>query len=99
MSIEIRIAEYEAHAIAGKDLYNQLRAQASLDVESGALTLEQAIEREKRLEAVKIDLCIGDWKTALVEVSNQLPNFAVSQEYLDSVKLQIQTYITNNYSW
>ena len=99
MSVELRIAEYEAHAIAGKNYYNRLRAQASIDVESELITLEVAIERESRLSEVKVDLCIGDWKTALLKVNRQLPNFAVSQDFLDSLKLDIEEYITQNYSW
>lgn len=94
-----RKTEYETHSTNGKDFYNDLRTQASLDVESGAITLKDAFERERILKEVKLDLCIGDFKTALNHINNTLPNVHVPQSYLDSLKADIQNYITNNYSW
>jgi len=98
-TLEERKTEYDAHKIAGQDQYNIWRAQASLDIEGGSITLDSALERERVLNQVKLDVCIGDWKTALNHLHNTLPNVHVPQSYLDALISDCQTYITNNYSW
>lgn len=98
-TLEERKAEYDIHKTAGSSQYNEWRSQASLDIEAGLITLESALERERVLNQVKLDVCIGDWKTALNHLNNTLPNVHVPQSYLDSLISDCETYITNNYSW
>jgi len=94
-----RKAEYDIHKAAGQSKYNEWRSQASIDIENGAITLESALIREQILNKVKLDVCIGDWKTALNHLSNTLPNVHLPQSYIDSLIADCNNYITNNYSW
>lgn len=98
-TLQQRMDEYDLHQTAGKQKYNEWRSQASIDIELGLLSLEDALERERLLNQVKLDVCIGDWKTALNHLQNTLPNVHMPQSFLDDLINQCQEYITNNYTW
>lgn len=98
-TLEERKTEYNTHKNAGYDFYNSVRAQLSLDMESLSVTEEQASVIANKLKRVKDELLSGDWKSALIEVHNVLPNIHLSSTRLEDIKTEIQDYITNNYTW
>jgi hypothetical protein len=51
-TLEERKTEYLAHETAGKDYYNEFRAQLSLDIEGGTISLADAKEIHFKLKAV-----------------------------------------------
>lgn len=94
-----RKAEYEAHQVAGQDYYNSVRSQLTLDVEAGTRTLIEAVSIQQQLYWVGCNLHTGDYKSALLACNALNTNDTLTQAYLDQIKADIQTYITNNYSW
>ena len=98
-SLAERKLEYDTHKTAGYDYYNSMRAQQSLDVQAGTKTIEQVNDIYNKLDKVIRYVLQGDWKGALYQIDNVLPNVNCPQALIDQVKTDIQNYITNNYTW
>ena len=94
-----RQSEYVAHETAGVNFYNAFRAQLSLDIEGGIKTLPQGVAIKEKLYKVARELKDGDWKSAHYFISSLVGDDNVSDMELQALKTDIETYITENYSW
>ena len=94
-----RKAEYEQYQIDGTDLYNTIRSQLTLDIESGLITLTDAISIQSQMHEVGSNLLTGDFKSAYQSCIALNVNSTLTQARLDSIKTEIGNYITANYTW
>lgn len=89
---------YSNHEINGKDYFNNMRAELVLSYKQAVRTIDDIIEIENKLGSVKALLISGDWMSALVAANTIVPSGALTVEYLDKIKLDINNYINENYS-
>ena len=97
-TLQQRKDEYLLHESAGKDYYNEFRSQLSLDIENGVIDLDTAKEIHFKLKLVGDYICTGDWKSAYNELNKVLPNVYCSIDLITSMKADLISYISSNYT-
>ena len=98
-SLAERKAEYTAHATAGKDYYNTFRSQLTLDIEAGSKTLEQVLAIKDKVRCIGMELKDGDWKSAYHLASMLTSDVNFTSGMLTTMKSDIGSYISTNYTW
>lgn len=97
-SIDYIKNKYESHKSNGWNAYQEFRAKVVLDIESGAITEEQAFIIESDLKIAYDRIAQnGDWKTAYFELSQITVSYDFVQPYLDLALSYIAEYINLNY--
>lgn len=90
MSLEQRKALYQQFENDGRDYYNTMRSQLTLDVEAGNKTLIEIVSIQAQLENVSKNLYTGDWKSALLSAQSLNANDNLTQDYLNTIITDIQ---------
>ena len=98
-SLAERKAEYNAHAIAGSDFYNTFRSQLTLDIEAGSKTLPQVLAIKNKIRCIGMELKDGDWKSAYHLASMLTSDVNFTDDMLSTMKTDIGSYISTNYTW
>jgi len=98
-SLAERKAEYDTHAIAGSDFYNTFRSQLTLDIEAGSKTLPQVLAIKNKIRCIGMELKDGDWKSAYHLASMLTSDVNFTDDMLSTMKTDIGSYISTNYTW
>lgn len=88
---------YKQRESDGKEYYNGLRSQLYLDIVNGTYTPAEAFALEQHLKDVKENIVTGNWLTGQ-SICSALPLSGIfTQELKESIMLDIDTYVNNNY--
>jgi len=91
------IKKYNERAQDGHNFFDDIRAQAGLDVASGTLSASDAFFIEGKLAETKTHVINGDWLTAQYYIYLVTVEGALTQAFYDNIKGYIDNYVTNNY--
>lgn len=96
--MQIARDKYIQRIIDGQNYFLDVMAQVSVLIDSNSMTLAEAFEVEGKLSEVKKHVQDGQWLSAQNEITtNVIVGGALTQAFYDSIKLQIDNYVTASY--
>jgi hypothetical protein len=92
-------AEYVTHKSNGIYFVEDYRAQLGADVSNNVITENDAVEQYSALNIPLNFIKDGDWKNASSYLETMLSTVFCSIEIIKQMKSDVDTYITDNYSF
>lgn len=92
-------AEYAIHKTNGVDFVDNYRAQLGADITNDVISENNAIEQYSALKIPFGFINEGDWKNASSYLNGMLSTVYCSMDIITQIKSDVDTYITDNYSF
>lgn len=97
-AVLVKKQQYNKFKGDGWDIYNEMRANLLVKLESAQITPQTLLVIESKIEKAKNYLISGDIVSARNYVSAQAIDADFTQSYKDEILLVLQTYIEANYN-